>query len=91
MDEKQEIQDLLRGIKENQQKQLEGQQEALLMQREQFQMAKQQFDRAEKLQGRAEKLQDSGANAMRSIRRVLAVILPVIIGLLIYLAWLVFR
>ena len=87
----QEVLELLREIKQNQKTQLEGQQQALSLQREQFEMARQQFDRAEQLQGRAERLQDSGAGMMRAARRVLAVILPVVIALLIYLSWLIFR
>ncbi len=91
MDQNQEILGLLQEMRQNQQNQLERQQEALAMQREQFQMAKQQFDRAEKLQGRAEKLQDSGAAMMRAARRVLAIILPIVVALVIYLGWLMVR
>jgi uncharacterized membrane protein (DUF106 family) len=54
-------------------------------------MARRQFDRAEKIQDRAEEIQNSGASMMRTARRVLAIILPVVIGLVIYLSWLIFR
>jgi uncharacterized membrane protein (DUF106 family) len=83
--------EILKEIKQNQRVQLEGQKEALSLQREQYEMARRQFDRAEKIQDRAEEIQNSGASMMRTARRVLAIILPVVIGLVIYLSWLIFR
>jgi len=91
MNQNHEIVTLLREIRHQQQVQLEVQQEALVMQREQFQMARSQFERAEKLQQKAENLQNSGALMMKSARRVLAIILPLVIALVIYLGWLLLR
>ena len=91
MEQDSELLGVLKEIRQSQKAQLEGQREALSLQREQVQMARRQFERAEKLQDRAEKMQDSGASMMRTARRVLAIILPIVIGLVIYLSWLIFR
>jgi uncharacterized membrane protein (DUF106 family) len=91
MDQNSELFKLLRDIRQNQQTQLSGQQEALELQREQHEMAKHQFDRASQLQDRAERLQDSSAVMMRTARRLLAIILPLVVALVIYLGWLLLR
>ena len=36
-------------------------------------------------------MEQEPASMMRTARRVLAIILPVVIGLVIYLSWLIFR
>jgi len=91
MEGKDEILSLLNRMAENQERILEAQKESLGMHRKQFEMAKIQFDRAEKLQERAEKMQDAGATIMNTARRALIVVLPIVIGLIIYLSWLIFR
>ena len=84
MDEQQAILEELRAIRANQEQQMKAQEEALEMQRR-------QFERAEKLQERAEKLQDAGASTVTLARRALVVILPVVLFLVAYLSWLMFR
>jgi uncharacterized membrane protein (DUF106 family) len=70
---------------------LKARKESLDMHKKQFEMAKIQFDGAEKIQERAEKMQDAGATIMNTARRTLIVVLPIVIGLIIYLSWLIFR
>ena len=68
-----------------------NQQQALDLQRQQFELVRKQFERAEKIQDRAEKLQEAGASMMGIARKALLLILPVIIVLIAYLSWLIFR
>ena len=82
---------LLEQIRDNQAVQLARQAEALALQKEQFEIFRRQADRAEKLQDRAEELQDRGMGIMKTARRSLAFVLPVVIILIIYLSWLIFR
>ncbi len=91
MNDNEQILQTLQAIERNQQTQLELQQQALRVQAEQFEMARKQFDRAEKLQDRAEKIQNSGAAIMGMARKALIVVLPIIIFLIAYLSWLIFR
>jgi uncharacterized membrane protein (DUF106 family) len=91
MQPNEEMLSVLQQIRNDQQALLDGQKESLKLQREQFEMARIQFERAEKLQDRAEQLQDRGSHMMQTARRVLAVILPIVIALVIYLSWLIFR
>jgi uncharacterized membrane protein (DUF106 family) len=91
MESSQEAVELLRRIERNQQEQLARQQRALEVQEQQFEMVRRQFERAEKLQDRAEKMQDTGAAMMHTARKALAVVLPIVIVLIIYLSWLIFR
>lgn len=82
---------LLEQIRDNQAKQFAGQQEALALQKEQFELVRRQVERAEKLQDRAEELQTRGMGMMKTARRTLAFILPVVIILIIYVSWILFR
>lgn len=82
---------LLEEIRNNQNVQLERQLEALAIQREQFAIFQRQADRAERIQEKAEKLQDRSAQMVGGARKVLSVVLPIIIVLVIYLSWLIFR
>jgi len=91
MNDRDEKLTVLQDIRRDQQALLDGQKESLKIQREQLEMARIQFERAEKLQDRAEHLHDKGAQMMQTARRVLAVILPIVIALVIYLSWLIFR
>lgn len=67
------------------------QQASLELAREQHAMAKRQFERAEALHARAERIQDRSESIMGVARKALFVLLPVIVGLLAYLTWLIFR
>lgn len=91
MDENREILEVLRDIRSNQHKQLEGLQESLSLQLKQYDMARTQFERAERLNDRAEQIQETGARMMSTARKTMVVILPVVIFLVIYLSWLIFR
>lgn len=66
------------------------QREQLALARQQYDMAKQQFDRAEALHARAERIQDRSESIMGVARKALFVVLPIIVGLLAYLTWLIF-
>ncbi len=61
------------------------------MQKEQFELVRRQVERAERIQDRAEELQEKGMGIMKTARRSLAFVLPVVIVLIIYLCWLIFR
>ncbi|MGQ0430377.1 MAG: hypothetical protein ACT4UQ_10635 [Gammaproteobacteria bacterium] len=93
MDERQSehLAALLEQVRDNQAEQLRRQAEALALQKEQFEIFRRQAERAEKLQDRAEELQSRSMGIVRTARRSLAVILPVVILLVIYLSWLIFR
>jgi len=69
--------ELLEQIRDNQATQLE--------------LVRRQFERAERLQDRAEELQARGMGIMKTARRSIAIVLPVVILLIIYLSWLLFR
>jgi uncharacterized membrane protein (DUF106 family) len=64
---------------------------ALAMQKEQFELFRRQVERTERIQDRAEELQARGAGIMNTARRSLAFVLPVVILLIAYLTWLIFR
>jgi hypothetical protein len=82
---------LLEEIRDNQRIQLERQAEALAIQREQFALVQRQTGRTERIQDRAERLQASGAQLVGVARKATAVVLPIVIALIIYLSWLIFR
>jgi uncharacterized membrane protein (DUF106 family) len=69
----------------------DGQAQALAMQKEQFELVRRQVERAERLQDRAEELQTRGVGIMNTARRSIAFVLPVVILLIAYLTWLIFR
>ena len=62
----------------------DGQREALAIQ-------KRLAERTERIQDRAEELQAKGAGIVKSARRSIAVILPVVVLLIAYVTWLMFR
>jgi uncharacterized membrane protein (DUF106 family) len=64
---------------------------ALALQKEQFELVRRQVERAERLQDRAEELQERGMGIMKTARRSLAFLLPVVIALIAWLTWLIFR
>jgi uncharacterized membrane protein (DUF106 family) len=82
---------LLEQVRDNQVEQIARQREALEFQKSQFELVKRQAERTERIQDRAEELQAKGAGIVKSARRSIAFILPVVIALIIYLSWLIFR
>jgi hypothetical protein len=82
---------LLEEIRANQKLQLEHQLEALELQRRQFTVFQEQAARAERIQQKAELLQDRGATLVRAARKAVFVMVPIIVLLLVYLSWLIFR
>jgi hypothetical protein len=82
---------LLAEIRDNQAEQLARQREALEFQRSQLELVKRQAERAERIQDRAEELQAKSAGIVTTARRSLAFVLPVVILLIVYLSWLLFR
>jgi uncharacterized membrane protein (DUF106 family) len=64
---------------------------ALAMQKEQFELVRRQVERAERIQDRAEELQERGMGIMKIARRSLAIVLPIVFLLILYLSWLLFR
>lgn len=82
---------LLEQIRDNQAEQIARQREALEFQKMQFELVKRQAERTERIQDRAEDLQAKSAGIVKSARRSVAFILPVVIALIAYLSWLIFR
>jgi len=92
--EEQETQQLIRlleEIRDNQRQQVERQAEALLLQREQFALVQRQQERAERIQDRAEQIQTKSAQIVAVSRKATFVILPILIVLILYVSWLLFR
>jgi uncharacterized membrane protein (DUF106 family) len=54
-------------------------------------LVKRQAERTERIQDRAEELQAKSAGIVKAARRSIAFILPVVIALIVYLSWLIFR
>jgi uncharacterized membrane protein (DUF106 family) len=54
-------------------------------------LVKRQAERTERIQDRAEELQAKSAGIVKAARRSIAFILPVVIVLIVYLSWLIFR
>lgn len=67
------------------------QRETLELARRQYEMAEKQFQRAEALHQRAERIQDRSEGMLGTARKAMIVILPVIVVLIAYLSWLIFR
>jgi uncharacterized membrane protein (DUF106 family) len=85
------IEALLEQIRDNQAEQLARQREALEYQKSQFELVKRQMERTERIQDRAEELQAKGAGIVKVARRSIALVLPVVIALIVYVSWLLFR
>jgi hypothetical protein len=83
--------ELLREIRDAQRAQLAKQDEALRLQREQFGLVQRQAERAERIQDRAEQLQSGGAQMVAVARKTLFTVLPILIVLIAYVTWLLFR
>lgn len=90
-DEAARMVELLEQIKDGQATQLARQAEGLALQKEQFELVRRQAERAERLQERAEELQSRGMGVMKTARRSLAILLPIVILLIIYVSWLILR
>jgi hypothetical protein len=82
---------LLEELREGQKLQLERQQEALEIQRRQLAVVQEQAQRAERIQDKAELLQDRGARLVQGARKVFVVLVPLIVALIVYVSWLLFR
>ncbi|QQS54276.1 MAG: hypothetical protein IPM89_16060 [Candidatus Competibacteraceae bacterium] len=82
---------VLEEIRDHQKLQLERQAEALGLQREQFALVRKQTERAERLQDRAEQIQAKSAQLVAGARKGMVVVLPILIVLIAYLTWLIFR
>jgi hypothetical protein len=54
-------------------------------------MVQRQTERAERLQDRAEQLQTRSAQLMGSARTISTVLIPVVVALMVYVSWLIFR
>ncbi len=78
------IESLLEAIRDNQAAALE-------LQKKQLELVRRQLERAEHIQDRAEELQARGMGIMKTARRSLAIVLPIVILLIAYLSWLIFR
>lgn len=91
MSEPDRLHDLLEQIRDNQQLQIERQQEALALQREQFALFQKQVERTERIQDRAEQLQEKSAQIVGTARKSMSVVLPVLVLLIAYVSWLLFR
>ncbi|MEX0734040.1 MAG: hypothetical protein WD944_04080 [Steroidobacteraceae bacterium] len=56
-----------------------------------LELVRRQAERTERIQDRAEELQARGMGIMKTARRSLAIVLPIVILLIVYLSWLIFR
>lgn len=90
-DDRDEIAQLLREILAAQSAQLAKQDEALSLQREQFAVTQRQVERAERIQDRAERLQAGSAQIVGVARKALFTVLPILVVLIAYVTWLIFR
>jgi len=79
---------ILEEIRDNQRLELERQAEALSLQREQYAFIQTQHERLTRIQDRAEAIQEKSAQLVAGSRKAIAVVLPIIILLVIYLTWL---
>jgi uncharacterized membrane protein (DUF106 family) len=91
VDNDQQTLKVLEELRAGQQQQLKMQAEALDMQRANFDLIKEQYERANKIQDRAEKIQQSGAQLVANARKSMVVAIPVIVLLLGFAGWLLFR
>ena len=82
---------LLEQLRDGQKLQLERQQEALALQREQLATVQRQVERTDRIQDRAERIQAASAGLVRGARVATAILFPVILALIAYLSWLLFR
>lgn len=86
-----EVAKLLREIRDTQRAQLAQQEEALRLQREQYSLVQRQVERNERIQDRAEQLQSGSAQMIGVARKTLYSVLPILVVLIAYVTWLIFR
>ena len=60
-------------------------------QRAQIEASREYFERAKRIQDRSEQIQAKSASLMKAGRLVIAIVLPVVIVLIAYVSWLIFR
>jgi hypothetical protein len=89
--ESQQLDAILKEIRDNQKLQLDRQTEALTLQREQFALVQKQAERHERIQDRAENIQAKSAQIVAVARKTLFFLLPIVTLLIIYVSWLIFR
>jgi hypothetical protein len=78
-------------IQRNQEQALQRQAEALALQRQQFELVQKQFERNERIQDRAEMIQERSAQLVGVARRITVILLPILLALVAYVSWLIFR
>ena len=66
------------------------QRELVALQERTTELVERQYARAEKLQARAEAMQDKSEGMVEQGRRLFVVIVPILIGLIAYVSWLLF-
>jgi hypothetical protein len=86
-----EVTELLREIRDAQRAQLAKQDGALRIQREQLLLVQRQAERAERINDRAEQLQTRSAEMIGVARKTLFALLPILVVLIAYVTWLIFR
>jgi len=86
-----EVAELLREIRDAHRAQLANQDETLRIQREQLLLVQRQAERAERINDRAEQLQARSAEMVGVARKTLFTILPILVVLIAYVTWLIFR
>ena len=82
---------LLEEVRDNQRAQLERQLESLSIQKAQQQAFLIQQEKTAQLQQRAEAIQERSARLVGGIQRVAPVVLLIVIALIAYVSWLLFR
>jgi hypothetical protein len=85
------IAQLLAEVRDAQRQQLEQSREALALQREQLEFVRRQAERTERIQDRAEQIQHRSFQIVGLSRKLMLIVLPIVIGLIAYLSWLLFR
>ena len=90
-DESSRLLSLLAELKAGQQLQIEHQREALALQRQQVSMLEAHVARATRLQDKAEQLQDRSASIVGTARKAVMIILPLVVVLIVFVSWLLFR
>jgi hypothetical protein len=78
-------------LRDGQKLQIERQLEALDLQRQLFAIVQNQAARTERIQDKAELLQDRSAKLVQGSRRFVVVLVPVIVALIVYVTWLIFK
>jgi len=83
--------EVLEAIRDQQRQQLARQDEALALQRQQYELVRQQAERLGRTQDRAEQIQAKSGELVANARKLFVLIVPVLLGLIVYVTWLIFR